>query len=59
MSTEEFSPYKIKQWIKENPLDAKCQEDLWTWALDHFDVPEEHEEEVWSWVRNLHIEMTK
>ena len=44
--------YKIKQWIKDNPIDADCREDLCNWACEEFEIDDDKTvKEVWDYAK--------
>ncbi len=51
--------YAIEVWIKNNPMNAENQEDLWNWACEEFNVSETDENEVWAMVRKLQGRLPK
>lgn len=51
---KELDWYEIKRWIKNNPMDAECREDLADWACDRFEVTEDEDaDKIWNLVRDL------
>lgn len=52
--------YEIKQFVKENPLDAENREDLLNWTCDQFGInSDEQVNEIYDLIRKLHPFMEK
>jgi hypothetical protein len=50
----------IKQWIKDNPMDAECIEDLECWCCEEFEIlDDETADEIFQYARDCHPCMDK
>jgi hypothetical protein len=45
--------YDIEKFIQNNPMDADCLEDLYSWTADKFRVKDESLDDLWKLVRRL------
>lgn len=49
-----FDEHKIKQWIKDNPMDAENREDLANWCCEEFNIDDDAQaDKIWNWCREL------
>lgn len=53
-------PYKVKEYIEDNPQDAECIEDLENWCCDQFEISDDATaDEVFKYARECHPFMEK
>ena len=47
-------PFKIKDWLKNNPMDAECREDLANWCYVEFDIDDiQLQNYIWFYLRDI------